>query len=181
VAVIGVASLALAALALSWLGLLPNVGLPGGYYGNLNRARARLRGLANVEILGVRENHDLTLEDFTIDLRIDGRYRVSLFFPNAETQKSWQLLDAANKVVLRRQRDMSTEPSTDAHDSWVFNLQPGGDLENALGCKVRGGRDVLEHFGAILNLVDKTTPQALGRPVSRDALYITVSADAQSP
>ena len=69
--------LAVACLLVSPLSmLLPNLGLPFGYYGKLNKVRDRLQSMSNVEIVGVRGNYDVTLEDFTFDLRIDGKHAV---------------------------------------------------------------------------------------------------------
>lgn len=155
-------------------GILPDVGLPFGYYGKLNRVKARLRNLPNVEILGVRGNYDLTLEDFTLDLRIDGRQLASLYFREAPTTPTWEVFDRADSLVVRRPRKNSSDAWKDAHDWWVFDLGLGNDLEETLGCDVRNGHDALKNFGRIMELIQTTPPGTLGEPALGKVIYMSI-------
>lgn len=156
--------------------MLPNVGLPFGYYGNLNKAAARLRNLSNVEILGVRGNYDLTLEDFTFDLRIDGKHVASLYFREAPTTPTWQVFEEADSLIVRRRRSGSFDTWAEAHDWWAFGLERGNDLEEALACEIRNGRDVLKNFGRIVDVIRATPPSKLGEPALGRVFYLSIPA-----
>jgi hypothetical protein len=163
-------------LSSPWLsGILPNMGLPFGYYGNLNKAEGQLRKLANVEILRVRGNYDVTLKDFTFDLRVDGKYLVALYFREAPTTPTWQVFDQADSLVVRRSRSGPSATWTDAHDWWAFDLKPGNALEDALGCEIRNAHAVFANFGRIMGVIDATPPAALGEPPLGRVVYLLVS------
>lgn len=155
-------------------GILPNVGLPFGYYGKLNKVKAQLRSLPNVQILGVRGNYDITLEDFTFDLRIDGKYAASLYFREAPTNPTWEVFGEADSLTLRRRRQGSFNTWTDAHDWWAFRLGPDNDLEKAVGSEIRNGHDVLEHFGSIMELIQTIPPVTLGEPILGRIFYLSM-------
>jgi len=156
---------------------LPNVGLPFGYYGNLNKAEAQLRRCSNVEVLRVRGNYDVTLEDFTFDLRIDGKYVVSLYFREAPTTPSWELFDEADRLTVRRRRSGAFTTWDEAHDWWAFDLKPGNSLEKALGCEIRNGRAVLENFGRIMDVIRATPATTLGEPPLGPVFYLSITGD----
>ena len=90
----GVAALfittALAFLSLTGFG--PNLGMPFGYYGKLNRVVSALDALPSVDVVDVRMNRDVSLEDFSVDVLIDGEHRDSVYFPEADSQPIGNML-----------------------------------------------------------------------------------------
>lgn len=155
-------------------GLLPNVGLPFGYYGKLNRVRARLQSLPNVEIVRIRGNYDITLEDFTFDLRIDGKHAVSLYFREAPANPTWELFDDAERLIVRRRRAGSLISWAKAHDWWEFSLGPDNDLETASGGRIRNGRDVFENLDRIMEAIRAAPPSTLGEPALGEVIYLSI-------
>lgn len=73
---------ALALLSLTVFG--PNLGMPFGYYGKLNRVVSALDALLNVDVVDVRMNRDVSLEEFSVDVLIDGTHRESLYFSEGQ-------------------------------------------------------------------------------------------------
>jgi hypothetical protein len=63
--------------------LLPNLGLPLGYYGKFNRVMHALSGCSGVSISHVGMHRDFALEDFWIDVRIPSGESRRLAFDNA--------------------------------------------------------------------------------------------------
>jgi len=80
-------AIAIFMVALPFTGFGPNLGLPVGYYGKLNRIKSRVDKLPGVTVVGVRWNHDITLEEFSIDVLVHGKHRDSLYFPDLPTQQ----------------------------------------------------------------------------------------------
>ena len=70
----------------------PNLGMPFGYYGKLNRIVSALDALPRVDVIDVRMNHDISLEDFSVDVLIDGEHRDSVYFPEADSQPIGNML-----------------------------------------------------------------------------------------
>lgn len=155
-------------------GLLPNIGLPVGYYGKLNKVRARLQRLPNVEIVRIRGNYDITLEDFTFDLRIDGKHAVSLYFREAPANPTWELFDDAERLVVRRRRTGSMKSWADAHDWWEFSLEPNNEIETASGRRIRNGRDILTNFDRITQAIRAAPPRTLGEPALGKVIYLSI-------
>lgn len=63
----------------AWL-VCPNLGLPFGYYGQMNRIVAAMERIPDVDVVGVRGNYDITLEEFSVDLRIAGELGHAVYF-----------------------------------------------------------------------------------------------------
>ncbi|MCH8824763.1 MAG: hypothetical protein IH984_14790 [Planctomycetes bacterium] len=61
---------------------LINLGLSSGYYGEYNKAMAVLRKHENVQYIGWLGNKDITLEDFSIDVRINQQWLASFYVPD---------------------------------------------------------------------------------------------------
>ena len=55
------------------LGLLPNLGVSIGYYGDANRLHAVVEQVEGVTILRYRHHEDVTLEGTFFDLSVEGR------------------------------------------------------------------------------------------------------------
>jgi hypothetical protein len=128
------------------LGLHPNVGLPFGYYGELNRVMSRLRRIPNVEVLWVGVNYDVTVEEITIDMRIDGEYSARLFLSDRWSSR-WELFDSADSLTWNGQ---------------YLRLGSEGLLTRSLGRQISGGEDVLKNYGDIVRLLEQTRPDAPG-------------------
>jgi hypothetical protein len=130
-----------------WLVLqfgLINPGLPTGYWGQFNRARALIRDVDDVDIVNVRLNRDITLEDFTFDLVVKGTIRASLGYH--ENRPEWEALTSADGLLLHIDYGSKRE-------QYCVSLADGGWLESALGQPCRSGKDVLESLDAILECV----------------------------
>jgi hypothetical protein len=82
----------------------PNLGLPVGYYGELNRTKWRVSSISGVRIEAVRVNYDITVEEFTIDVVIDNVHRASLYIPDVSLPKRLLIVDQWEKVELPRYR-----------------------------------------------------------------------------
>jgi hypothetical protein len=53
-----------------------------GYYGDLNRVRRHIDSIPGVDVIGVRANYDMRVEEFMIDVRVSGQHRTSIEFPD---------------------------------------------------------------------------------------------------
>ncbi len=168
--IVSAAVLVAVACGLSHIGII-NVGLPFGYYAELNKVRARLRALPNVTIRGVRENHDITLEDFTVDITVDDRYDVSLYFSEPPSP-SWELFDEADALFISYQETGSGDARQETRHRWRFPLGPDDALEAELGCRMRDADDVLTNLSHIMHLIETT---------SVDELYAKYSPNEAPP
>src|SRR5687768_6065182 len=56
----------------------PNLGLPFGYYGELNRVKASVEAIEGVRIVRLRVNDDLTIEEISADVVIDETHRATI-------------------------------------------------------------------------------------------------------
>ncbi len=104
-----VVTLLLLAVAIFMVALLftpfgPNLGLPVGYYGKLNRIKSRVDKLPGVTVVGVRANYDITLEEFSVDVLVHGEYRDSLYFPERPTQQLVLIIQNWTTDVLPKYR-----------------------------------------------------------------------------
>lgn len=144
--------LLLMAVCLLWLGFLPNLGLPFGYWGEHNRTVSGLRNLKNVMITGTRINLDITLEEFSVDMKVDGIEKVSLYFPEAAIPRDRLWKEAS---YLRLQCN-GLNPSGDGKEGvwyWLFDLSPDNQLELGAGMTIRSLGDVLENLRRVLRVV----------------------------
>jgi hypothetical protein len=66
-----------------WTPLVPNFGIPFGYFGKLNRVLSYLRSCPAVTVLDVGQHQDLTLEDFWVTVRLPDGSTAELDFSNA--------------------------------------------------------------------------------------------------
>jgi len=153
--VIVVAVVSLVGVGGSYVGFLPNLGVPFGYYGDLNRTAAKLKRIQNVQIKGVRCNLDLTLEDFTFDLQVADEFDVSLFF-HESPNLTWELFDSSDRLVVARRVRVTENTVNDYR--WVFDLGPGSQLEGLVGAQIRGGSDALVKYGRIRQVLESIPP-----------------------
>jgi hypothetical protein len=82
----------------------PNLGLPFGYYGELNRTKSRVRAIDGVRIVNVRANYDLSIEEFSIDVIVDGVHSASIYFPQVSQSQQFAIVDAWKQNELPRIR-----------------------------------------------------------------------------
>lgn len=144
---------------------LYNIGLPFGYYGELNRMKGRLARVPNVRIDAVRCNRDVTLEEVTFDITIDGQHRASLYFH--EFPNRWTLFDTANGVLLRRRRPGASGSWESVHYWWWIDLGPNNAVSQDLQCELRTLDDVLRNFGAIIEMIEETPTNELDERFAR--------------
>jgi len=139
------------------LGFLPNLGLKFGYWGELNRTVAGLRTIPGVQVVNTRINPDITLEEFSVDMNVDGITGISLYFPESSSPRYrlWK------EVSYLRLQCNGLNPSGDGRDGywyWLFDLSPGNILERNAGIEIRSIPDVLDNFRRILALVSAHPP-----------------------
>lgn len=85
-------------LASLYTPLVPNVGLPFGYYGKLNAVKTAIEELPDTEIIDVGLHEDVTLEDFWVAVRLgDGRV-VRLTFENANIRSRDDLIGELSEI-----------------------------------------------------------------------------------
>ena len=94
------ASLPILFLSADLIGYGPNVGLPFGYYGRLNRVLARIEANPELEVRRVDLHRDVTLEDFYITVRTPTDGDVRLVFEGAEDRPFSELLQELKKVGM---------------------------------------------------------------------------------
>jgi hypothetical protein len=82
------------------MGFGPNLGLPVGYHGRLNRILSRIETNPTLEITEVRLHRDTTLEDFYIVVRTDEAKEVELTFEGAAERPFDELLRELAKVGM---------------------------------------------------------------------------------
>ena len=90
----------LALVAVDFMGIGPNLGLPFGYYGRLNRVLARIETNPALEVQEVVLHRDLTLEDFYITVRTPTDGDVRLEFEGAADRPFGDLLDELKRVGM---------------------------------------------------------------------------------
>ena len=61
-------------------GLLPNYGLESGYYGQFNRVKHVIESMPNIVIKDYIQHKDVSLEDFSFILLVDGIKEVEVRF-----------------------------------------------------------------------------------------------------
>ncbi|HWB19250.1 MAG TPA: hypothetical protein VG711_03035 [Phycisphaerales bacterium] len=88
------------------------LGIPYGYSGELNRIKSKVAAIPGVTITDVRANYDTTLEEFTIDVLIDGHINASVYFPDCSYLKRSAILAHWREVDLPAIRAGSSAPST---------------------------------------------------------------------
>lgn len=87
-------------LALDRIGIVPNVGLPFGYYGQFNQVLARIQNNPELEVIQTTLHRDMALEDFYITVRTQGEGDVRLRFEEAHTRPLSDLLQELKKVGM---------------------------------------------------------------------------------
>lgn len=144
---------ALTGLIFAWFAF-PNIGLHFGYYGELNRALAALRARPNVTVTDYGANYDITLEDYSIDVRVSNRWIVRLDVPD-ETDFS-----RARCVVVYSMNGVSLG-SAGQPSGWsglAFSLGPGGDLEAILGKAPTSVADAVASLDKLASYIASTSP-----------------------
>lgn len=139
------------------LGFLPNMGLKFGYWGELDRTVAGLRAIPGVQVVDTKINPDITLEEFSVDMTVDGIAGISLYFPES-TLPRYRLW---KEVSYLRLQCNGLNPSGDGRNGnwyWLFDLSPGNELERDAGFEIRNIADVLGHLRRILALVSVQPP-----------------------
>ena len=87
-------------VALSAIGLGPNLGLPFGYYGKFNQVLARVEGNPELKVIRTTLHQDNTLEDFYITVRTLDEREVRLRFEGADTRPISSLLQELKNVGM---------------------------------------------------------------------------------
>ena len=87
-------------LGLDYMGCGPNLGVPYGYYGRLNRILTRIQENPEIEVLRTTLHHDLSLEDFYISVRMPDDRNVRLRFENADTKPFSELAEELKRIGL---------------------------------------------------------------------------------
>ena len=64
-----------------------NYGREFGYYGQFNRILHVIEDLPDVEVVEYWYNEDLTLEDFQYTIRVENKYRITIYFPDGSPEK----------------------------------------------------------------------------------------------
>lgn len=81
--------------------LMPNVGLPFGYYGQFNRVHHRLRQIDALEIVDYHQHKDIMLEDFWFVLQTENGLRFDLQF--SHVARTLPLFDQAEGLAVQGQ------------------------------------------------------------------------------
>ena len=87
-------------VALSAIGLGPNLGLPFGYYGKFNQVLARVEGNPELKVIRTTLHRDMELEDFYITVRTLDEREVRLRFEGADTRPISSLLQELKNVGM---------------------------------------------------------------------------------
>jgi len=139
--------------------LQPNIGLPFGYYGRLNRTVSAIERVPGLTVQEARGNQDVTLEEIWISARLATGESVRIEIPQDLT------LSAARRVVLC---SMDGQPlgSAGPFPEWSglgLTLGKGGTLAEVTGGKATSVEQLLEHVDALrawINGSDLKAPQA---------------------
>lgn len=99
-AALATALLVLSFLAVDFLGIGPNLGVPFGYYGRFNRILSRVEAVPGLEVTQVLLHRDMTLEDFSITVQTPGEGEVQLHFEDASGRPFADLLGELQKIGL---------------------------------------------------------------------------------
>lgn len=87
-------------VAISAIGIGPNLGLPFGYYGKFNRVLADIRANPELQVIQTSLHQDLELEDFYITVRTKDQREVRLRFEDAHTRQLSDLLQEIEKAGM---------------------------------------------------------------------------------
>ena len=79
-------------VVLDSIGIGPNLGLPFGYYGKLNRILSHIEDNTALEVIETTLHRDIELEDFYIMVRTQEGSEISLQFEKAHTRTINDLL-----------------------------------------------------------------------------------------
>jgi len=143
IVVVGILTLLVLAVNSSiWGSLLPNLGLPFGYYGQFNRVMYKLGRIPDVRIVTTYLNEDLSLEDFGILVQTKSGLQLRLQFSEGREN---QLFKHADGLLV-------------VDSTWGKGLRyllgPDGRLEAATGREIRNAVDVLENFDKIAAVIE---------------------------
>jgi hypothetical protein len=79
----------------------PNLGMPWGYYGDLNRTKSRLEAIDGVSVESEHGNYDLSVESFWFEVVVDDVHHTQLFFPEGCTRaQCFRIVDNWEKNEL---------------------------------------------------------------------------------
>ncbi len=146
---------------LTWLtyaGLI-DLGLPFGYYEQLNRVQSRLKAIPGVRIIGTRCNTDMTLEDFTFDLIVANELFVSLYF-HEPPSLSWQMFDSVEGMVVYVENNQRFSESSTMPILW-FAFGDNAPLGNEIGITIKNANDALTHLDEIVLFIHETPAEVL--------------------
>jgi len=83
----------------------PNLGLPFGYYGELNRTTAQIEAIDGVTITDLHVNYDVSVEEFTADVLVDGTFRTTIYIPDASLSERLRVVAEWEEDILPTYRE----------------------------------------------------------------------------
>jgi hypothetical protein len=145
--------------------LLPNIGLPFGYYGKFNRVKYRLKHVDGIRILGYHQHKDLSLEDFWFTVQTQKGLAFDLQF--SHVAKTHEFFNQADGLAVK---------NPDSGRWLLYAFGSGERLEVAVGKEIRNAVDVLQRFDKIAEVVEadrrKGVPDARLEDVPKSYLWI---------
>lgn len=135
----------------------PNIGLPFGYYGRLNRTVSAIERVPGVTVQETIAHHDLDLEEITITAKLDTGETVRIFVPQD------LMLPAARRIMLC---SMDGQPlgSLGQFPEWSglgLTLGEGGTLAQVTGGSATSVEQLLEHIDLLRTWINDADLKAL--------------------
>ena len=134
---------------LFWAWYSVNLGLHVGYFGRLNRTLDALKSIPGASLVTFGANHDLSIEEISVEMRLGPDTTVRLFIP--------QDVDLASaSAVMIPSINGTPLGSQGTHSDWsgpVFTLGPLGTLQSVTG-EATSILDAIRHTGTIAAFVE---------------------------
>ncbi len=86
-----------------------NVGSPFGYYGDLNRTKWRIDAIDGVDVIDVKANYDLTVEEMFFEVLIDDTHRARIDIAQGSIWQKFAAVDAWEENVLPELRTSGSD------------------------------------------------------------------------
>lgn len=149
----------------AWL-FMPNLGLPFGYYGRYNRTVWAIEGVPGVTLGQANANHDVTIEEILVSLRLATGERVRMFIS--------QDVDLRNTpVVLICSLDDEEIGSKGEARSWsglMLTMGKDGSLSRVTDGRAKTVVEMLEHFDLVRAWIESSDLEELRAEFEPDVM-----------
>ena len=156
---------------------IPSIFNTPKYYKEMNQIKDELNNLENVEVVNIWGHRDITLEEITARVRIEGKGEIVL------ANLSSDVFNYPNRVIILEIGGYSFTSF-----SWNGGVGPGidigirGELGRLIGKEFNAVKDVIDNYDLILELIENLEmPPELNHIETETAEYYILIHNEKSP